>query len=425
MSLAERRGLRLFTFSAMFFAQGIGWAFMAYDVPAYITQRGMTITATGTVLAITVAPFAFKWLWGPLMDAFTIERLGRRRPWLIFTQAMMAVSMAALLLVDDFVASFDLLLVLMLVHTIFNAMQNVATDALALDLLSEQERGRANGLMYGFKYAGGAVGGVGMSFVIDYAGMRWAIVTMTAMLAAITLVPLLVREHSGAPPPRRARGEVVRSLLRVLRLPSVALTALVMLLVNLGGGVLAAAGPQLFEHQLGWTDSEYEKIAGGPGLAAGVIGSFAAGFLADRLGHRRLALISVTALGAVWLGFALAFPWWDSRTLTYPLFVLEPFTQSMMIVGLWTLCMDTTTKKTSTTQFALYTSLINGSSLIASKVLVSAVQGWTYRTMYLASAAAQVVLLALVAVIDVHQARRLLTPEVDTSSSDDRAGSRT
>ena len=47
-------------------------------------------------------------------------------------------------------------------------MQDVAVDGLAIDLLDERERGRANGLMYASKYGGGAIGGAGMSAVLAW-----------------------------------------------------------------------------------------------------------------------------------------------------------------------------------------------------------------------------------------------------------------
>ena len=49
----------------------------------------------------------------------------------------------------------------MLLANVCVAMQEVAVDALAVDLLTEQERGVANGLMYGSSYLGTALGGAG------------------------------------------------------------------------------------------------------------------------------------------------------------------------------------------------------------------------------------------------------------------------
>jgi PAT family beta-lactamase induction signal transducer AmpG len=400
VTLAERPGLRLFLFSAMFFAQGIGWSFMAIQVPAIVTARGMTLASAGTVVAVTVLPYAFKWVWGPIMDAFTIERFGRRRPWLVFAQAMMAVSAAALLLVDDYTKQFDLLIALMLVHTIFNAMQNVAVDALALDLVPPAERGRANGIMYGSKYAGGIAGGAGVAYVMDHASLHAAIIAMVAVLGAITFVPLLLQEHAGPAPERRELGEIVGSLLGVLRRRQVQIAALIMLLQNLAGGLLSVASPVLFTQQLHWKDTDYGEWAGGWSLASGFVGSLVAGYIADKVGHRKLAAIAIGALGAVWLAFALGEPLWTDRTFTSALFLLEPFMQSMMVVSLWAVCMDTTTKRTSTTQFALYTSLMNASTLLATKLVAAhAAAWWDYRTMYFLAAGFQLVVMALVPLI--------------------------
>ena len=409
MNLAERRGLRLFVFSAMFFAQGIGWAYMAIRVPAVLNARGASTAATGNVIIATIVPFAFKWLWGPLMDRFTIQRFGRRRTWIVFAQAMMTASAAALLAIDDFVASYNWLLVAIVVHTTFNAMQNVAVDALALDLLPEAERGRANGFMYGSKYAGGVLGSAGLATLGEACGHRAEIVAMVVALGALTAVPLLVVEHAGAPPPRRAAARIIGALARVARLRSVQIAALLMLVHNIAGGMLATQSLRLFTQRLGWDADEYSQLAGGPGLAAGFVGSIAAGFIADRIGHRKLAAVAVGGLCAAWLAFAIGAPLWDSRAFTYPLFVIEPFAQSAMVVGLWSVCMDTTTPKTSTTQFAIYTSLMNMSTIIGARVLAGyATEWWDYQVMYLVAAAIQLAALALVPLVDVGEAKRTI-----------------
>ena len=51
-------------------------------------------------------------------------------------------------------------------HNVFSAMQDVSVDALAVDLLREGERGRANGLMSGSKFAGTLIGGAGLGEVV-------------------------------------------------------------------------------------------------------------------------------------------------------------------------------------------------------------------------------------------------------------------
>ena len=76
MSLAERRWLRLFTLCVLYVAQGIPWGFMATTLPAYLAKHG--VKDIGAVMAMTTLPYSFKWIWGPIIDAFTIPRFGRR-----------------------------------------------------------------------------------------------------------------------------------------------------------------------------------------------------------------------------------------------------------------------------------------------------------------------------------------------------------
>lgn len=417
MSLAERRWLRLFTLTLLFFAQGIPWGFFAIAMPAYVAGLDVGEAGIASLIAMSYWPFAFKWLCGPVIDAFTIPRLGRRRPWILLAQTMMAVTMAALVLVDDPRRQLDLLVWLVLAHTVFNAMQNVAVDALAIDLLPENERGRANGLMYGAKYAGGALGAAGMSRLIEAWGFHATVLVQAALLAAIAVVPLLVRERSdAASPPRSEVGDVLRTLGKVFRLRSPALCALVMLLALIAGGMLNVVAPVLFIRHLHWDQADYSFLAGGPGLLVGAVGASLAGFLADRYGHRKLVALAMAGMGLVWLVFAAAQAWWTSRPFIYALIVAEPLAQSIMIVSLWTLCMDNSVPRTAATQFATYTSLTNLSNIIGARLLGAHIGNLLdFRATYVVAGALQIAIVLAIPFIDPQQARAALGEPTSTA----------
>ena len=412
MSLAERRWLRLLTLCALFFAQGIPWGFFAITLPAYLAEHGIEEAVLGTVFAMSYWPFVFKWLAGPLVDAFTIPRFGRRRPWIVFAQGMMAVTMLGLVLVGEPAESIGLLILLILVHTVFNAIQNVATDALAIDLLDPRERGRANGFMYGSKYAGGLVGGAAMSTVIQHAGFEIAILIQVGLLVAILLLPLLVPERTGAPPPHPTLSELWPALAQVYRLSSPWLAAAAMLLLLIMSGMLNVVAPVLFTQHLGWKLEEYGWITGGFGLFVGFVGSMTAGFFADHIGHRRLAGIASFVLAGGWLAFGLGQAWWTYRPFVYALAILEPFAQSIMIVSLWSVCMSVSLKRTAATQFAAYTSLTSLSTILGSWVLGAHVRAWwDYSTIYVVAAIVQAAIVLVLPFIDPQQVRRALPSE--------------
>jgi PAT family beta-lactamase induction signal transducer AmpG len=409
VSLAERRWLRLATLTLLFFAQGVPWGFFAITMPAYAAERGLAEAGVGALMAMSYWPYVFKWIGGPLVDSFTISKLGKRRPWIVFSQLMMAVTAAGLFAVDDPVSQIGLLSWLILAHTVFNALQNVAVDALAIDILPHDERGKANGLMYGAKYAGGIVGGAGMGAVIAWRGFHTAIAIQVVILLAIAVVPLLVKERSGEAPKHASAREVMTTLTKVFRLRAPLLCALLMLLANLASGVLQTVAPVLFMHHLHWEQAKYTEITGGPGLAIGAIGAAIAGFLADKLGHRRLVALATCAMGAGWLVFAFGQAHWNDTRFVYTLFFIEPLSQAILTVGLYTLCMDTSVKRTAATQFAAYTSLVNFSTILGARYVSVGLRAvLDYRDIYIVCAVFQIALILLLPLIDPTQARRAL-----------------
>jgi PAT family beta-lactamase induction signal transducer AmpG len=404
--------LRLATLTLLFFAQGIPWGFFAITMPAYAAERGLGEAGVGALVAMSYWPYVFKWIGGPLVDSFTIPRFGKRRPWILFSQVMMGVTAAGLLAIGDPVAQVGLLSWLILAHTIFNALQNVAVDALAIDLLPPEERGKANGLMYGAKYVGGIVGGAGMGLVIGWQGFHTAVVIQVVILLAIALVPLLVRESSGATPKHASAREVLDTLRQVFRLRAPVLCALLMLLANLASGVLQTVAPVLFMRHLGWPQGKYTEITGGPGLAIGALGAAVAGFLADKLGHRRLVALATCVMGAGWLVFAFGQAHWNDTRFVYTLFFIEPMSQSILTVAVYTLCMDASVKRTAATQFAVYTSLMNLSTILGARYAsVWLRAALDYRDIYIICAVFQIALILVLPLIDPTQTRREMPDE--------------
>ena len=401
--------MRLATLALLFFAQGIPWGFFAITMPAYAAERGLSELGVGALFAMSYWPYVFKWIGGPIVDSFTIPRFGKRRPWIVFAQLMMAATAGGLLAIHDPVAQVSLLSSLILAHTIFNALQNVAVDALAIDLLPPAERGKANGLMYGAKYAGGIVGGAGMGAVIHWWGFHTAIVVQVVILLAIAVVPLLVKERSGEAPKHASAREVAQTLRQVFRLQTPLLCAALMVLATIASGVLQTIAPVLFMQGLHWDQAKYTAFTGGPGLAIGAFGAFIAGFLADKLGHRRLVAFATIAMGAGWLVFGLGQAYWNDTTFVFTLWCIEPFTQATMIVALYTVCMDSSVKRTAATQFAAYTSLQNLGTIIGARYIAAPLSSaLDYRTIYILCAVFQIALILVLPLIDPTQVRRAL-----------------
>ena len=407
MSLADRPYLRLLTLCLLYVAQGIPWGFMATTLPAYLTKRGLDAGFVGAALAFTTLPYTFKWIWGPIIDTFTWPRFGRRRPWIIFAQAMMAVTLVALIAIPDLTLEIRLLAWMIFLHTVFNALQDVAVDALAVDLLTEEERGRANGLMYGSKYFGGIFGGVGMAYLIAASGLRAALLLQTAILVAIMFVPLLVKERDTPAPPRMESRELVRALGQAFSLRSTLVAAVLMLGMNFAVGVVSATGPALFVGALGWKPEHYTAITGGWGLVVGGTAAMATGFLVDRFGRRQMAAVASLVLAGGWIVFALGRSEWTNLSFVRTLAFVEATATGVMSVSLIALCMDLSWKKIGGSQFAAYMALSNFSTTLGYQFSARAQELWDWHGIYLVAAVCQVVMTFVLLPIDPAQTKGL------------------
>lgn len=408
MSLADRPRLRLLTLCALYVAQGIPWGFTAIAIPKYLGERGLDAGAIGAGLAMTTLPYAFKWVWGPIIDTFTLPRFGRRRPWILLAEALMAVTILAMITIPDIAQDLELLAWMILIHTAFSALQDVAVDALAVDLLEAEERGRANGLMYASKYGGGMLGGYGLLKLIGWFGLESALIVQAATLLGIMAIPLLVRERSHAAAERPRFVEVVRSLAQAFSLRSTMVAAGLALLILVPTGVVTANAYRLYAQHEVLKRVDYTLISGLLAPAAGFVGSVICSLLVERLGHRRMAAIGSIAMALGWAAFGTFQSLWTSDAFVYTTALWEPFFQAIMSVSLFAVFMDVSWPRVGASQFTAYMALMNFSTSMGFRSAGLMTETFDDQGLYLVLAGIQVAVTPILLAIDLTEARRKL-----------------
>ena len=122
-------------------------------------------------------PWTFKLVWAPVIDTVTIRPMGGARPWILGAELHDGGLAVGILWLGNFEEhlggsegerTFSPEFVYMLgcmffVHNCFASLQDVCTDALAVDVLPPDEQGRVNGLMWGSKLLGKAFGTIVMA----------------------------------------------------------------------------------------------------------------------------------------------------------------------------------------------------------------------------------------------------------------------
>lgn len=203
--LSTRLG-RLTAFFFLYVTEGIPLGFAATAVATQLRRQDVGPAEIGAFVGSFYLPWAFKWAFGPFIDVFSSERLGRRRGWILGTQLMMMLTLLACTGLN-LPAQLGVLTGVLLIHNSFGAMQDVAIDALAVSTLHEDERGLANGVMFAGAAIGTAVGGSGVLFMMPLFGLKGGFVFVAGCIALVTVFIVLPLKEARTPiAERRAAG---------------------------------------------------------------------------------------------------------------------------------------------------------------------------------------------------------------------------
>jgi MFS family permease len=213
MDLSSHRSARFAFLAVMYLAQGLPWGFVSVALTGYMYEQGLSTKDVGAMLAMAMSPWPFKWMLGPIIDRWTILGMGRRRPWILTAQFCMVLSTLTILCVPDITSALGLLGMVLLFHNCFVALQDVSVDALAVDILEEGEREKANSVMYSASLTGTFIGSAGLGYIIGVYGLHAGLWILATLQICIFCLPLLIRERSGEKLLPWTRGQAAGTVL--------------------------------------------------------------------------------------------------------------------------------------------------------------------------------------------------------------------
>ncbi len=377
--LAESRWLRLGSFTAFYFAQGVPIGLLTIALPAWLAERGTSLGEIAAYHAIVGLPWGFKLIAGPFMDRFTFLAMGRRRPWVMGAQGGLTLALASLAIVADPMAQLPLVIALGFLINACSALQDVAVDGMAIDVLPESERGRANAFMAFGQVAGFSVFAALAGYLLTRFGIATAGLCSAATVGFVFALITLVRERpgerllpwgageaaSGGPAVKPTFLGIFKGLARVLLLPMSIILTVAEFLVKIRDGIALSVVPVTATQVLGYTTVEYANLQGAMGLAVAAIGILV-GPLVDRFGARALFLVGIGGSCLSTLLFALAEPLWSSTTFVVTMWsIMNLFTQ-VIFVSFIAAAMSICWGPVAASQFAIYMPLANLSRSVGS-----------------------------------------------------------
>ena len=382
INMQDSKAARFGTLCSLYFSQGVPWAFIAVAFVAYLVGHDTYDISDDEVAALTLMgtlPWMFgKLILGPMIDRFQSSTMGRRRPWVLFSQFGMVVTMAAFLLIDEPETDLAAIGMFFLIHNIFAALQDVSSDALAVDVLKEDEVALANGLMFVSKGFGFMFAALILGKILIDSGFQSALNVQIPLLLVLMLIPFFILEREGDSrflggtsdneQHQNASmnfGELKDALFGVMKESSTRWALLLAGIVWIGGGMGGGMGiidmqfPFVFVEDLGWSEEDYLALKGATIFMMTMLGFLVGGFLGKKFGSHKVMMYAVgagTVMTIIWSG--LRGNWSDDSFMQYA-WMIWTFVWGIVGANLIALLMSLTSSELGGTQFSLYMTAIN------------------------------------------------------------------
>jgi PAT family beta-lactamase induction signal transducer AmpG len=373
-SLSDKSIIRYLNFIALYFAQGIPEGMLFFGIPAWMAMNNKS---AGEIAAFAVAgglPWSFKFIVAPLMDRYTFLPMGRKRPWVLLGQIGLMLSCIALALIKDPLNNLNWFMTGAFFVSFFGALQDVATDGMAIDIIPVKEQARANGFMWGAKTIGISVSLALGTWLLNNYSYKYAIIMLALVIGLAMLFPLFLRERTGEkilpwtkghalPETKKIQLDnwavILKSLISVFSLPNSILFTIAIFINQGAFNYFGTLLPIFTVKALNWTNATYSELFSTAKLIGGIIGMLIGGILIEKYGRMRMMNIYFFLLIAVNVTFIFLKNFWTNHTFIYGFMVIHSILYTLTCIGIFAIAMQFCWKKVSASQFTLYMTLSN------------------------------------------------------------------
>jgi len=308
---------------ALGFAAGLPLLLVLGTLSFRLREAGVDRSTIGHLSWVGLA-YAFKWAWAPLVDRLPLPGLthwlGRRRSWLLLSQAVIMAGLVGMAVSDPQQGLQPLVWCALLV-AFGSATQDIALDAFRIESAgSERQAALAAAYQTGYRlamiWAGAGVLWLAARAEVDATGYQNAawqtayLVMAASMLPGVLTVLLSAEPARRELPPARNLGEWLRGALVepftdfLQRYRWHAALILALIAVYRISDVVMGIMANPFYVDMGYTKDEVAAVTKIYGVIMTLVGAFVGGALAMRLGVMRVLMLGAALSAASNLLFA-------------------------------------------------------------------------------------------------------------------------
>ena len=376
---------KLILLAALYTAQFIPTTFFIQTVPIFMRQQNMSLDAIG-FLSFLILPSALKFLWSPFIDRYSLPKLGHYRGWIILFQLLLAIVTFGCAFID-IENNFDTLVILMFCAFLFASSQDIATDALAVNLLEPNERGIGNAIQSGGNIFGAIIGGGGVLILLDRVGWKYSLIIMSVTML-LTLIPVLLYSEEVKNKPKKSNffKSYLQPFITFLSRPKALPWLLVLVLYMVGEMMSGTMLRPLFVDR-GLSLSEIGVMLGIVSYSARIVSALIAGVLITKLGRINSLILFGLAASIATLLYIIPANGVSNLPILYAVTITANAFQGMAYTALLSAMMDKCELHTAATDYTFQVSVVYIGGVAASMLSGKVASSTGYAGMFIISAA--------------------------------------
>ena len=360
------------------FSAGLPLLLVFGTLSFWLREAGIDRTTIGYLSWVGLA-YGFKWAWAPLVDRLPIPLLtrwlGRRRSWLLLSQAVIMTALVLMALTDPKVALLPVVWCALAV-AFGSATQDIALDAYRIESAdTPRQAALAAAYQTGYRMAmiWSGAGALWIAARAEIAGVTtyqqgawqtaYLVMAASMLLGVVTVLFSPEPQRRELPPSKNAADWLKSALIEpfadfLRRYGKQALLILALIALYRISDVVMGIMANPFYVDMGYTKDEVATVTKIYGVIMTLVGAFLGGALAMRFG-----VMKVLMLGAVLsAGSNLMFAWLGSRghDVTSLIFVISADNLSSGIASAAFIAYlsSLTNINYSATQYALFSSMM-------------------------------------------------------------------
>ncbi|MFN2636646.1 MAG: AmpG family muropeptide MFS transporter [Gemmatimonadaceae bacterium] len=361
------------------FSSGLPFYLTSKTLQAWMTTAKVDLATIGFFSLVTL-PYSLKFVWAPLMDRYVPPFLGRRRGWVLITQILLLLAVAAMSLHDPQLG-LRMLAVNAIAIAFFSASQDISLDAYRTDVLQDREMGAGAAVfVLGYRIAMITTGALAFFLADRLSWPKVYVILSLLILIGVATIFFAPEPVLNDAPPKSLGEAVVLPFADFFRRVGIgrAVFVLVFIVVYKYSDSLAGSMTTPFLLQTGFSQSEVGAVFLGVGVVATIVGVIVGGATIGKLGINKSLWIFVVFQGLSNLTYYGLSQAGKNHGFMVGAIVTENFGLGLVTAGMTAYLMSMCNKRFTATQFALLSSLMAASRdiLVAPAGKIAESLGW-------------------------------------------------